>query len=82
VCGAAAREQVASNFFTTDRGNILQGYGSFFNHSCDPNAEWRFHANGQFVVRTIKNIKPREEVRCMVAGRVFTFCTLNWANFI
>ena len=44
-----AREQVASNFFTTDRCNILQGYGSFFNHSCAPNGEWRFHANGQFV---------------------------------
>lgn len=57
-----AREQVASNFFTTDRCNILQGFGSFFNHSCAPNAEWRFHANGQFVVRTIRTIKSGEEV--------------------
>ena len=60
-----AREQVASNFFTSDNpppSNILQGYGSFFNHSCDPNAAWNHNNMGTFVVRAIKPIKPGEEV--------------------
>lgn len=60
-----AREQVASNFFTSDTpppSNILQGYGSFFNHSCDPNAAWNHNNMGTFVVRAIKPIKPGEEV--------------------
>lgn len=59
-----AREQVASNFFTSDQppSNVLQGYGSFFNHSCDPNAAWNHTSMGQFVVRAIKPIKEGEEV--------------------
>ena len=60
-----AREQVASNFFTSDTpppSNILQGYGSFFNHSCDPNAAWNHNNMGTFVVRAIKPIKPGDEV--------------------
>ena len=60
-----AREQVASNFFTSDTpppSNILQGYGSFFNHSCDPNAAWNHNNMGTFVVRAIKPIQPGDEV--------------------
>ena len=57
-----AREQVACNMFTTDTHNYLHSRGSFFNHSCRPNCEWKIiQQSGQFVVRSLRNLRPGEE---------------------
>lgn len=62
VAWNAARRQVAANAYKDDACSYLHGFGSKFNHSCAPNAQWSIDASGRYKVTAIAAIQAGDEV--------------------
>src|SRR5258708_1908342 len=64
---------------STLSGSLVLGYGSIYNHSFDPNADWKqnFKTNSM-VYRAVKDIKKGEEVTINYNGEVDDKKEIDW----
>jgi len=58
---------------------LVFGYGSIYNHSYSPNADWKQNfRTGSMVFRTIKNIKKGEEITVNYNGEPDEQTPIDW----
>lgn len=64
---------------STRSGSLALGYGSIYNHSFDPNADWKqnFKTNSM-VYRAIKPIKKDEEITVNYNGEPDDKTPISW----
>lgn len=58
---------------------VVLGYGSIYNHSFDPNADWKQNfKNNTMVYRAIRNIKSGEEITVNYNGEPDDTTPIDW----
>lgn len=64
---------------STLSGSLVLGYGSLYNHSFDPNADWKqnFKTNSM-VYRAVKPIKKGEEITVNYNGEPDDKTAIDW----
>ena len=64
---------------STQSGSLVLGYGSIYNHSFSPNADWKqnFGANSM-VYRAVKPIKKGEEITVNYNGEPDDLTPVDW----
>jgi uncharacterized protein len=72
VFGSAQSAKLSEYVFNLDGGvvAIALGYGSLYNHSYEPNAEYFFSGRLVQVFRAIRNITPGEEITINYNGNL------------
>ena len=64
---------------STRTGSIVLGYGSIYNHSFEPNADWKQNfKTSEMVYRAIKPIKSGEEILVNYNGEPDDMTPLDW----
>lgn len=81
------RSKIATNGFNfKSKGTAILYYGSFFNHSCDPNVTYD-SSRGQMIFKALRNINVGEELCISYIGicedydHIDRFRVLNHWNF-
>ncbi len=67
---------------STQSGSLALGYGSLYNHSFTPNADWKqnFKTNSM-VYRAIKPIKKGEEILVNYNGEPDDMTPIDWSDW-
>lgn len=64
---------------STITGSVVLGYGSIYNHSFDPNADWKQNFKTKnMVYRAIKPIKKGEEITVNYNGEPDDLTPIDW----
>jgi uncharacterized protein len=64
---------------STRSGSLVLGYGSIYNHSFDPNADWKQNFKTQSMVyRALKPIKKGEEILINYNGEPDDASPIDW----
>lgn len=64
---------------STRSGCIVLGYGSIYNHSFDPNADWKQNfKEGVMTYKAIKDIKKGEEILINYNGEPDDLTPIEW----
>lgn len=77
-------EKTILNFYiypwrSTRSGSIVLGYGSIYNHSFNPNADWKQNfKTKRMVYRAIKPIKKGEEITVNYNGEPDDMTPIDW----
>jgi len=77
-------EKTVLNFYiypwrSTRSGSVVLGYGSIYNHSFDPNADWKQNFKEEnMVYRALKDIKKEEEITVNYNGEPDDLTPIDW----
>lgn len=64
---------------STLSGSLVLGFGSIYNHSFNPNADWKQNfKTGHMVYRAIKPIKKNEEITVNYNGEPDDMTPIDW----
>ncbi len=64
---------------STRSGSLVLGYGSIYNHSFEPNADWKQNfKSGTMVYRAIRPIKKGEEITVNYNGEPDDKTPIDW----
>lgn len=81
-------EKTVLNFYiypwrSTRSGSVVLGYGSIYNHSFNPNADWKQNFKEEnMVYRALKEIKKGEEVTVNYNGEPDDTTPIDWFEVI
>lgn len=66
---------------STRSASVVLGYGSIYNHSFTPNADWKQDfRSSQMVYRAIKDIKKGEEIEINYNGEPDDMTPIEWTD--
>ena len=77
-------EKTVLNFYiypwrSTRSGSVVLGYGSIYNHSFDPNADWKQNFKEEnMIYRALKDIKKEEEILVNYNGEPDDVTPIDW----
>lgn len=79
----ACQKTIFANYIypwrSTRSGSLVLGYGSIYNHSFDPNADWKQNfKEGVMTYRAIKDIKKGEEILINYNGEPDDTTPIDW----
>jgi len=64
---------------STRSGSVVLGYGSLYNHSFNPNADWKQNfKEGNMTYRALRNIKKGEEITVNYNGEPDDMTPVDW----
>ena len=67
---------------STRSASIALGYGSLYNHSFDPNADWKQNFKSDWMVYTaLKDIKKGEEILVNYNGEPDDMTPIDWSEW-
>ncbi len=68
---------------STRTGSIVLGYGSVYNHSFDPNTDWKQNfKEGLMVYRALRSIKKGEEITINYNGEPDDQQPIDWFDVV
>lgn len=81
-------EKTIFNFYiypwrSTRSGSLVLGYGSLYNHSFKPNADWKQNFKTQSMIyRAVRNIKKGEEITVNYNGEPDDKTEIDWFDVV